>query len=291
MGGCRSSNGTAGRVDANLWFLICCGEYWRANGDDEFLANHIEAHEQVRFLLGAWEFNNRGLLYIPITDDWADEYLQNGYFMLLPAFHPVITPTDDDWEDLQMTFSYTFKNHPHEYHNGGLWPNATYFGHHFGHYPPSGRHEIVHLIEMLLWGKSSCSQPRFNSITLRFFGHTTNKHGLITPKERAFVKFGVRPGAKVRFRFDGIEHTGVVNRVSKRATVLVEDHRGQQYSNGKLYRKFYVPVQCLQQLVPVENLDRPFSRQDSRSAGHVPQRIVIRRVYRLPVLRGEYSDR
>ena len=107
-------------------------------------------------------------------------------------------------------------------------------------------HEIVHLIEMLLWGKSSCSQPRFHSITRRFFGHTQNKHNLTTPKEKAFVKFGIRPGVKVRFRFDGIEHTGIVNRVSKRATVLVEDSRGRRYTDGKHYAKFYVPVQMLE---------------------------------------------
>jgi hypothetical protein len=29
--------------------------------------------EKVAFLLGAWEFNNRGLLYVPATGDWADE--------------------------------------------------------------------------------------------------------------------------------------------------------------------------------------------------------------------------
>jgi glycogen debranching enzyme len=45
--------------------------------------------------------------------------------MLLPAFDPVITPKDEEWEDLQMTFSYTFKNAPYEYHNGGLWPLVT----------------------------------------------------------------------------------------------------------------------------------------------------------------------
>jgi hypothetical protein len=107
-------------------------------------------------------------------------------------------------------------------------------------------HEIVHLIEMLLWGKSSCSQPRFHSITRRFFGHTENKHNLITPKEKALVKFGIRPGVKVRFWFDGIEYAGVVNRVSKRATVLVEDSRGRGYTDGKHYAKFYVPVQMLE---------------------------------------------
>ena len=57
------------------------------------------------------------------------------------------------------------------------------------------------------------------------FGHTENKHKLITPKERAIVKYGVKPGMTVRFRFDGEEREGVVNRINKRATVLVEDRR------------------------------------------------------------------
>jgi len=47
--------------------------------------------------------------------------------MLLPAFNPVITPKDEEWDDLQITFSHTFKNAPHEYHNGGLWPMVTGF--------------------------------------------------------------------------------------------------------------------------------------------------------------------
>lgn len=107
-------------------------------------------------------------------------------------------------------------------------------------------HELVHLIKMLLWGKSSCAQSRFSSITLRFFGHTTNMHLLITPREKALVAFGIKPGMTVRFRFEGIERTGIVNRISKRATVLVEDPAGQRYSNGKHYVKFYVPVQLLE---------------------------------------------
>lgn len=245
-----SYGGTAGRVDANLWFVLACAEYWRRTGDDSFLDRMIEPLESVRFLLGAWEFNNRGLLYIPPTGDWADEYLQSGYVLydqllyfqaqnqfccihrhlhgsddhelkdrmarlrnliqtnywfcreckekegreyiyhevlyekgsqaapkqlgsfwmpffspfgygyrfdamanvlvslfgvadeaheetvdqfieskiidenvgLLPAFWPVITPKDEKWDDLQVSFSHTFKNEPNEYHNGGLWP-------------------------------------------------------------------------------------------------------------------------------------------------------------------------
>ncbi|MFO8156236.1 MAG: amylo-alpha-1,6-glucosidase [Pseudomonadota bacterium] len=248
-----SFGGTTGRVDASLWFVIGCGEYWQCTGDDDFIEAMLPALERVRFLLGAWEFNNRGLLYIPETGDWADEYIQSGYVLydqvlymqalrticvihehvhgssdhvllekigrlyhllranywfngttdpgpdayhevlfrhgleaakrrpegahywlpffspsgygfrfdafanvlvslmrvayddqrtevdrfiegivsdelpLLPAFHPAIDPEDQDWEDLQLNFSYTFRNHPHEYHNGGLWPLITGF--------------------------------------------------------------------------------------------------------------------------------------------------------------------
>lgn len=244
-----SYGGTVGRVDSNLWFLISCGEYWRRSKDDDFLDLIRHPLERVVFLLGAWEFNNRGLIYVPATGDWADEYIHNGYILydqllyhealravagirkhidasrdhfleekicrlsqliktnywlskngelpdnayheviykklqgaachcedkhwlpfftplgygyrfdsfanvlaslfgladneqrrivdayidaivpeaidLLPAFYPVINPKDEDWQDLHMTFSYTFKNKPHEFQNGGLWPLIT----------------------------------------------------------------------------------------------------------------------------------------------------------------------
>lgn len=247
-----SYGGTTGRVDADLWFTICCGQYWRATRDDAFLEQIFEAVEKTRYLLGSWEFNTRGLLYIPATGDWADEYVQSGYVLydqllylqaqrelavmhrhihggedhtladgisrlrhliranywfddgdhvpedvyheilfkrgrqaaprrcgcywmpffspvsygyrfdalanvlvslfgvagdeqreavdsfmskeiiphdcsLLPAFHPVITPKDEAWDDLQMTFSHTFKNEPYQYQNGALWPMITGF--------------------------------------------------------------------------------------------------------------------------------------------------------------------
>jgi glycogen debranching enzyme len=246
-----SYGGTTGRIDANLWFIIGCCEYWLATEDQEFLKQVLPAIEKVRFLLGAWEFNNRGLIYVPQAGDWADEYLQSGYVLydellyyqalrdishlhehihgtsdhnlidkftrlkhliqanywlspdaeingdvyhnvlfekglkaqhhcaelywmpffsptgygyrfdafanilaslfnissdeqrskvdqyiesivpnelpLIPAFHPVIKPVDEDWKHLQMTFSFTFKNKPYEFHNGGLWPMLSGF--------------------------------------------------------------------------------------------------------------------------------------------------------------------
>jgi hypothetical protein len=109
-------------------------------------------------------------------------------------------------------------------------------------------HEMVHLIEMLLWTHSSCAAPRFQTITSRLFGHTQHTHELITPREKAWTKYQIRPGDQVRFRFDGHHYTGIVNRITKRATILVEDPRGPRYSNGRHYRKFYVPVQMLEKV-------------------------------------------
>jgi hypothetical protein len=61
------------------------------------------------------------------VDDFISEELIKKNSGLLPAFHPVIKPVDEDWEDLQLMFSYSFKNKPYEFHNGGLWPMVTGF--------------------------------------------------------------------------------------------------------------------------------------------------------------------
>ena len=80
-------------------------------------------------------FANVLVSLLDVADDTqrskVDEFLAaevvNDELLLLPAFHPVIEPVDADWEDLQVMFSYTFKNKPYEFHNGGLWPMVTGF--------------------------------------------------------------------------------------------------------------------------------------------------------------------
>jgi len=109
-------------------------------------------------------------------------------------------------------------------------------------------HEMVHLIEMMLWDDSSCSARRFQSIAAGRFGHTEHRHALVTPRERASTQFGLTTGTQVWFRLDGVEYQGVVNRITKRATVLVEDARGKPYSNGRRYTKFYVPFEMLNRI-------------------------------------------
>lgn len=107
-------------------------------------------------------------------------------------------------------------------------------------------HELIHLVEMLVWGESSCSAPRFQDLARRTFGHTGVTHSLVTSTETTMTRFGIRPGDRVAFEFEGTRWRGVVNRVHKRATVLVECERGTPYSDGRRYRKFYVPPSLLE---------------------------------------------
>ncbi len=52
---------------------------------------------------------------------WIDEtFLQPG--TLPPAFFPVIEEGDPMWPALRRYHLHAFRNAPHEYHNGGVWP-------------------------------------------------------------------------------------------------------------------------------------------------------------------------
>ena len=53
-------------------------------------------------------------------DGIADKFLHRS--RLPPAFHPVIDETDADWPALRRYHLHDFRNRPHEYHNGGIWP-------------------------------------------------------------------------------------------------------------------------------------------------------------------------
>jgi hypothetical protein len=106
-------------------------------------------------------------------------------------------------------------------------------------------HELLHLAELLVLGRSSCSARPFRSLARNLFGHTETRHNLITQRERAEVQFSIRVGDRVCFDFEGQRLVGVVNRITRRATILVENPAGQRYSNGRHYQKFYVPLREL----------------------------------------------
>lgn len=232
-----SYGGLAGRVDATSWFVVGSCLYLSYSGDNN-LKKELQSHLlQALEVLDRWEFNGEGLLYTPLSGNWADEYPVQGHTLydnclrlwglnlysevyedrdrarqadrirekisinfwpkeslgehpdvyhprifsrtarknpahyaaavdpsgydmhfdtaghglalllqlpdqqqfdsirnhvesifeglqhdLLPAFWPVIRPDDSDWQSIEKNYSYDFKNYPHKFHNGGIWP-------------------------------------------------------------------------------------------------------------------------------------------------------------------------
>lgn len=106
-------------------------------------------------------------------------------------------------------------------------------------------HEMVHLIELLLTRDSNCAAAPFKRIVRNFFGHTQSKHQLLTPSDTARSRLGVSPGDRVRFDSAGQTLDGFLQRVTKRATVLVPDSKGTRYDDGRRYSKYYVPLKLL----------------------------------------------
>ncbi len=106
-------------------------------------------------------------------------------------------------------------------------------------------HELLHLAEFLSEGKSSCAQDQFQTLSRSIFGHASVVHDLVTPREIAAKNHAIRQGDLVAFDFDGTTHVGRVNRITKRATVLVEDPAGRLFSDGRRYTTFYIPVELL----------------------------------------------
>jgi GH15 family glucan-1,4-alpha-glucosidase len=76
-----SYGGLAGRVDAVTWFVIGVCQLTFYKNDITYLHKYQAAIEKCFYLLNAWEFNNKHLLYVPLSGNWADEYITDGYVL------------------------------------------------------------------------------------------------------------------------------------------------------------------------------------------------------------------
>jgi hypothetical protein len=231
-----SYGGLAGRVDAQTWYIIGVCSYAIHTNDFEFANENQDKLKLCMALLDAWEFNNNHLIYTPLSGNWADEYIVDGYvlydqllriyalqlyyfifkedvilikinliknqiiqnfflnsnglkvhekafdnlnnnqflpcsfspagyknyfdtfahsllflldfnvnelkiniieysksiinenkFQLMPAFWPIINEENQDWNLLKNNCKYEFRNHPFEFHNGGIWAMVNGF--------------------------------------------------------------------------------------------------------------------------------------------------------------------
>ncbi len=76
-----SFGGLCGRVDTIGWWIVGLGNYVQFSGDTAFAENYREQVSKGLTLLKIWEFNGRGLVYVPQSGDWADEYILRGYIL------------------------------------------------------------------------------------------------------------------------------------------------------------------------------------------------------------------
>lgn len=76
-----SYGGLAGRVDAVTWFVIGVCQYAFYKKDSFFVSKYESKIEKCLQLIEAWEFNNQHLIYVPLSGNWADEYITDGYVL------------------------------------------------------------------------------------------------------------------------------------------------------------------------------------------------------------------
>ncbi|MEW6524939.1 MAG: SprT-like domain-containing protein [Bacillota bacterium] len=107
-------------------------------------------------------------------------------------------------------------------------------------------HELCHLIELVSFGKTSCHGRRFKAMARSIFGHTGTRHQLPTRRELAETQLGLKVGDQVWFSHHRTQVHGVIDRIHKRATVMVPDPGGDHRDGqGSRYRKWYVPLHLL----------------------------------------------
>jgi hypothetical protein len=115
-------------------------------------------------------------------------------------------------------------------------------------------HELLHLAEFLAWGASSCDRWIFRRMSRQIFGHAESRHDLVTPREQAAAAYDVHVGDRVSFEHQGVRRIGRVNRITRRATILVDDPDGPLHSDSKRYATFYVPLALLSKEPGIERL-------------------------------------
>ena len=110
-------------------------------------------------------------------------------------------------------------------------------------------HELCHVIEFLVCKKSSCKKKPFKDLIFNLFGQTETSHKLVSANEVNAQEYGLKPGDKVNFQYNGKSINGFIQRINKRATVMCPDKHGNYIDKlGKKYKKFYATLDCLEKI-------------------------------------------
>lgn len=77
-----SFGGPVGRTDTSFWWLIMAIQYLHHHPTDTEIKDACFKQAASIFKLAeAWEFNGKHLMYVPMSSNWADEYVTHGYVL------------------------------------------------------------------------------------------------------------------------------------------------------------------------------------------------------------------
>ncbi|MBP7273767.1 MAG: hypothetical protein KA974_07985 [Saprospiraceae bacterium] len=112
-----------GRTDATIWWIIGACVCIHCTTDDALKQTLHQPIAKTFALLKAWEFNNRGLIYVPLGGNWADEYVTQGYVLYdqllrlwaLEAAAKIYHSKeyDEQAKTLRQIIKYNYKFHQH----------------------------------------------------------------------------------------------------------------------------------------------------------------------------------
>lgn len=148
--------------------------------------------------------------------------------------------------EIKISFSIPLLLHAFKITEKGYCVNGIHCQHGWQALMRVMEHELIHAVEFVLKGNSSCTGHDFKVLVRRLFDHTDTKHQIQLSYSEMDGHADLSPGDKVSFEYQDQIFHGIINRITRRATVLVPNHKGLYAdAQGNRYAKYYVPIKLL----------------------------------------------
>jgi uridine kinase len=112
-----SYGGPVGRTDCSFWWTIGAINYLRRVNEDSLKSEVLIHTEKIFKLAESWEFNYQGLMHLPVSSNWADEYITGGYVLYdqLLRYWALYLAGDffgrKEWSDQAIKIKISIKKH------------------------------------------------------------------------------------------------------------------------------------------------------------------------------------
>lgn len=112
-----SFGGPVGRADASFWWLITAIQLLQKESDEKLKSEIFQQANLIFKLADAWEFNGKHLMYLPMSSNWADEYVTHGYVLydqILRYWALELAGSyycNEEWKDKALLVKLAIKKH------------------------------------------------------------------------------------------------------------------------------------------------------------------------------------